>query len=391
MLDPTNDSPLRIGFDVGGTNTDAAVIDERNTILFAFKRPTTTDVSVGIRYALDAVVDALGDQTGRVSALMLGTTHATNAVVERRGLDRVGVIRLGRSAASAVPPLSGWPSALRKASIAGVVELDGAHLPDGHPIAPLDLDGLRRFLDRIAGTAATFAVAGVFSPSSPDQEREVADLIRNHLGPVPVSLSHEVGTLGLIERENATVLNAALHTTANGVVEALKTAVRERGLMVDTFLAQNDGSLMTGEYAKRFPVLTVGSGPSNSIRGAALLTGLDDAIVIDVGGTHHRSGRAGGRLRMGVGGRIGHWRRTDQLPDAGRHRTALRRRHHPPPTRALPRLGRMPHPRPGPQLRRRGASPHRCRCGRGPLDHTGTVPVWRCPPRPVFRCARPLR
>src|SRR5207245_4864707 len=100
-----------------------------------------------------------------------------------------------------------------------------------------------------------------------------------------VSLSHEIGTVGLLERENATVLNAALTAVAHEVNEALEAALASRQLDALVFFAQNDGTLMAQEQAIRFPVLTIGSGPANSIRGAAYLTGIRDAIVADVAGT----------------------------------------------------------------------------------------------------------
>ncbi|KAE9658269.1 hydantoinase/oxoprolinase family protein, partial [Escherichia coli] len=122
--------------------------------------------------------------------------------------------------------------------------------------------------------------------SFPEQELEVAALVADHVGvDLPVSLSHEIGALGLLERENATVLNAALHGIARDVTQGLLTVVDEERLDAATFFAQNDGTLMAVEYAARYPVLTIGSGPANSIRGAAFLSGADDAIIIDIGGT----------------------------------------------------------------------------------------------------------
>ncbi|NEK79403.1 MAG: hydantoinase/oxoprolinase family protein, partial [Xanthomonas perforans] len=72
---------------------------------------------------------------------------------------------------------------------------------------------------------------------------------------------------------------------ARSVTRALLTVVEEEGLDAVTYFAQNDGTLMSLDYAAQYPVLTIGSGPANSIRGAAYLSGVDDAIVVDVGGT----------------------------------------------------------------------------------------------------------
>jgi N-methylhydantoinase A/oxoprolinase/acetone carboxylase beta subunit len=273
---------LRIGIDVGGTNTDAVVLGADGRVIAKAKRPTTPEVTEGLRAALGAVLEALGDGAPRVSRVMLGTTHATNAILERRNLGRVAVLRLGAPATTSVPPLSGWPDDLRAAVSAGEAVVGGGHYVDGREIGPPDLDAIRRFLDGVEAEAV--AVTSVFSPASGAHERLAAELITGEYG-LPVSLSHEIGSLGLLERENATVLNAALYGVAAHVTGALSAALAERGLGARPYLAQNDGTLMTLEHAARLPVSTIGSGPANSLRGAAYLSGVPDAIVVDVGGT----------------------------------------------------------------------------------------------------------
>ncbi|PVE98238.1 hydantoinase/oxoprolinase family protein [Microbacterium sp. TPD7012] len=276
---------LAIGVDVGGTNTDAVVLDGDGRVRAWTKRATTDDITGGIRAGIRDVLAAIGDDRSRVSRVMLGTTHATNAIVQRRQLDRVAMIRLGAPAATEYPPLTGWPDDLVRMVLAGSAMLGGGHMVDGTPISPLDRDGILRFVDGLDDFDA-IAVAGIFSPSSPEQELEVAELLRGHLGQdTRVFLSQDIGPTGLLERENATLLNAALYSVARSVTEALVTVVAEEGLDATTFFAQNDGTLMSLDYAAQYPVLTIGSGPANSIRGAAYLSGHDDAIVIDVGGT----------------------------------------------------------------------------------------------------------
>ena len=277
---------LSIGVDVGGTNTDAVVLDGAGAVLAWTKQPTTDDVTGGIRAGIAHVLDEIGPERDRVSRVMLGTTHATNAIVQRRSLARVAVIRLGAPAGTEFPPLSVWPADLRSAVLAGATMVGGGFMVDGYPIAPLDRDGISRFLHEVEGSFEAVAVTGIFSPSFPDQEREVADLIADRLGDdIPVFLSQDMGPIGLLERENATVLNAALHSVAREVTRALQTVVDEQGLDAVTFFAQNDGTLMGLDFAARYPVLTIGSGPANSIRGAAFLSGVENAIVVDVGGT----------------------------------------------------------------------------------------------------------
>jgi N-methylhydantoinase A/oxoprolinase/acetone carboxylase beta subunit len=276
---------LRLGVDVGGTNTDAVVLDRDDALRARAKVPTTTDVSTGIASAIAAVVGALGEGRERITHAMLGTTHATNAVLERRHLRRVAVLRIGAPATFSIRPLYGWPGDLRGVISAGETIVGGGFEFDGREIAPLDTDAIANFAGSVAGVAQGVAVTGVFAAVSPDHEMTARDVLRKELGDIHVSLSHEIGSLGLIERENATVLNAALTGVAGDVAGAFDEALTANGLDPVTFFTQNDGTLMDLEYALRFPVLTIGSGPANSIRGAAYLTGSRDAIVVDVGGT----------------------------------------------------------------------------------------------------------
>ena len=105
---------FRLGIDVGGTNTDAVILDLSGQIVAKVKSPTTPDVGTGIVNALRSVLTTSGLPPGSIRYAMLGTTHCTNAVVTRRGLSAVGVIRLGAPATLAVEPLLTWPSDLRR-------------------------------------------------------------------------------------------------------------------------------------------------------------------------------------------------------------------------------------------------------------------------------------
>ena len=276
---------LRVGIDVGGTHTDAAVLDTSDQLVAKAKVPTSSDVTEGVTAALAAVLREPGVDPPRVSHVMLGTTHATNAVLERRSLQRVAVLRLAAPATLTVRPLLAWPADLRAAVSAGEAIVGGGIEVDGRELAPLDEDAVRRFLAEHAGAVDGVAITGMFSPAAPEQELRARELAAEELGDVHVSLSHEVGSLGLIERENATVLNAALAAVAQDVAAALESALEAHGLDAIVMFAQNDGTLMALDYAVRNPVLTIGSGPANSLRGAAFLSGVSDALVADVGGT----------------------------------------------------------------------------------------------------------
>jgi N-methylhydantoinase A/oxoprolinase/acetone carboxylase beta subunit len=275
---------MRIGIDVGGTNTDAVVVDETGTVVASTKTATTPDPADGIRLALAQVVDKV--DTSRIGQAMLGTTHPANAIIQRSGLDRVGVLRIAAPSSLAVRPGASWPSDLLTAVIGPTAIVRGGFEYDGSEIAPLDEDAVRAFARECAGTVRAVAISSAFAPVVSDHEQRAAAIIADEVGQaLELSLSHEIGALGLLERENATILNAALIGVARGVVDGFDAVLRERGLEIDSFLTQNDGTLVTAEEAVRLPILTIGSGPTNSMRGACALAGRSDALVVDVGGT----------------------------------------------------------------------------------------------------------
>ena len=277
---------LRLGIDVGGTNTDAVVLDERANLLASFKSPTTPDVTAGIRNALHGLVTAQpGLDVGGIKHAMLGTTHCTNAILERRNLNRVGLVRIGAPATLAIPPFVGWPPDLRAAIGGHYAVVEGGHEYDGREIRPLDLRAIYDAAQSFKGKVDALAVVGAFAAVDASHERRAAEVLRDVLGDLPLTYSHEIGSLGLLERENASILNAAVVDAARAAAAGFERALREHRIDARLFFSQNDGTLMALDYAVRYPILTVASGPANSIRGAAFLSGVRDGAVVDVGGT----------------------------------------------------------------------------------------------------------
>jgi N-methylhydantoinase A/oxoprolinase/acetone carboxylase beta subunit len=274
----------RLGLDVGGTNTDAVIMDVAGRVIAKVKVPGTPDITGGIVAAIDAVLRAPGADPARISHVMLGTTHATHAVMERASLRRVAVLRIGGPATHSVRPMFGWPPDLADAVCAGAAIVAGGIEFDGQDLSPLDTDAIARFLGQVAGAADGVAITSVFAPVSARHELLAAEVVKHELGEVPISLSHEIGSIGLLERENATILNGALAGMARDVAGAMRHALTVHGLAPVLLFTQNDGTLMGLDQALRYPVRTIGGGPASSIRGAAFLTGISDSLVIDVGG-----------------------------------------------------------------------------------------------------------
>jgi N-methylhydantoinase A/oxoprolinase/acetone carboxylase beta subunit len=276
---------LRIGVDVGGTNTDAVLMNGLSVVSKA-KTPTTPDVTTGIATAMRRVLEASGTPTAAISGVMIGTTHFTNAVVERQHLEPTAAIRLGLPATLALPPMVDWPDDLADVLGRHVYLCHGGHEFDGRAISPLDAGEIRAVAREIAAKGITaVAVTSVFSPANPGMEEDAAAIIRAILPGAQVTISSDIGRVGLLERENAAILNACLGKLARETVVAFRQAIADLDIAAPLYLTQNDGTLMSADYAERFPVLTFASGPTNSMRGAAFLSGLRDAIVVDIGGT----------------------------------------------------------------------------------------------------------
>mgnify|MGYP001043607463 FL=1 len=276
---------IRIGIDVGGTNTDAVVMDGA-TVIAGVKAATTGDVMTGVVNALKAVLEASKMDASAIDVVMIGTTHFTNAVVQRRDLAKTAAVRLGLPATASLPPMVDWPEDLR-AAIGGTGYLaHGGNEFDGRVISPLDEKELLGIAEDIKAKGInTIAITSVFSPVTGEFEKQAGEIFARALPGVHITLSSDIGRIGLLERENAAIMNACLRDLSRHVIEAFRKAITETGIKGRFYLTQNDGTLMDAAFAEKFPVLTFASGPTNSMRGAAFLSGVADAIVVDIGGT----------------------------------------------------------------------------------------------------------
>ncbi len=277
----------KLGIDVGGTNTDAVLIDENLHVVADLKRPTSGDIYDGILDAVRAVLEQSGVDRSQIGQAMLGTTQCTNAIVERKHLAPIGILRIGAPATLGILPMVDWAEDIQKIAVGSAV-VGGGFEYDGKELAPFDEAAARAFfLEMKEKGVKSIAISCVFSTVRNDHELAAAKLCRQVMGDdVHVSISSEIGSMGLIERENATILNAALWQVAERFTEGFARSLAEEGITnADVYLSQNDGTLMTMEHARRYPILTIACGPTNSIRGASYLSSLKDAIVIDVGGT----------------------------------------------------------------------------------------------------------
>ena len=309
----------KLGIDVGGTNTDAVLIDENLNVVASVKQHTTSNIYDGILNAVRAVLDRSGVNRSEIGQAMLGTTQCTNAIVERKNLAPIGIMRIGAPASRGIPLMVDWAEDLKKIAVKTAI-VGGGFEYDGKELAPFDVAAATAFFEELkAQEVKSVAISCVFSTVRNDHELEAARLCKEVMGEdVHVSISSEIGSMGLIERENATILNAALYKVAESFTEGFAQSLADEGVTnAQIYLSQNDGTLMTMEYARRYPILTIACGPTNSIRGASYLSQLKNAIVIDVGGTTTDLGviQNGFPRESGVAVTIGGVRTNFRMPD----------------------------------------------------------------------------
>ncbi len=277
----------RIGIDIGGTNTDAILMDASQHLISSIKVPTSQDIAEGFTQALNQLLLQSKVKRDEIQSISVGTTHATNAILQGTHLNRVGVIRIAGQMPTAIPSCYGWPTALQKAVFVGTESISGGFDCQNKEITLFNSmqakDAIQKLLEK---GAESLAIIGVFSPMNPDHELLTAEIIKSICGNCfPYALSHEVGGIGFIERENTTILNAALKRVMSEGFSQLSRIKNSLGISGSLFFTQNNGSLISVKQAIDNPILTISAGPTNSFIGASQLTGLRDAIIVDIGGT----------------------------------------------------------------------------------------------------------
>ena len=325
----------RLGIDVGGTNTDAVIIDGDLNLIAATKSPTTEDVMDGIKAAMHEVLSQIGGDAAAEHRLRHVGNHALHQRHRRaQAPEQGGGHPPGRARDDRHQLHGRLADVLKDAMRVRDFLAHGGNEFDGREISAIDEDELREIATVIRDEGVeSAAVVGVFSPGVRRAREARAAILADMLGEdFPITLSSEIGSLGFLERENASILNAALHDVAHTTASSFQKALGGGGLAdIAVYLCQNDGTLMSVDYAKRYPIFTIACGPTNSIRGASFLTNELDAVVVDIGGTTTDVGVLAHGFPAREHDRRRDRRRAHELPHArpgvGRTRRRLDRAH----------------------------------------------------------------
>jgi N-methylhydantoinase A/oxoprolinase/acetone carboxylase beta subunit len=277
----------KIGVDIGGTHTDAVLIDKKKKIIAWKKTATTQPIEIGFSKVLSLLLSEQNVNCLGVEEVLVGTTHALNAILQMEELEPVGLIRLAGHQPQIIPPCFEWPVDLRNIILRDWNQIDGGYECDGRNLTGLKICNVLKSVEAFLKKGiANIAINGVFSPLYPEQEKIVKETIQTNFGDaVSITLGHSLGGIGYIERENAAILNATLKEVMSRGFKDLQKVCLSLGLKCPIFLTQNNGSRLSFESALEFPVLTISAGATNSFIGAAKLADVDNAIVVDIGGT----------------------------------------------------------------------------------------------------------
>lgn len=261
---------IGLGIDTGGTYTDSVILDmDSGRILSRAKDLTTrNDLVIGITGSIGKHRPEL---LKKISLVSLSSTLATNSVVEGKGC-RAGLISIGRR-------YDGTVTADVYAQVAG------SHDLKGNEKVPLDEEAAKAALSEMKGKVDAIAITGYLSIRNPEHEERLAHLADEILG-IPVVQGHELSSgLGFNERTTTALMNARLIPVITDLIESVKKSLAKFGIDAPLMIVKGDGTVLNEASAVKRPVETVLSGPASSLTGAKALTGLKDAVMIDIGGT----------------------------------------------------------------------------------------------------------
>lgn len=268
---------FRLGIDTGGTFTDAVLVDDQNSIIASFKSLTTRyDLTIGIANAMGGLP---ADKFKNISLVSLSTTLTTNSVVEERG-------------ASICVLLAGYNQRqVEQSGILDIVEnnqvclLSGGHTALGEESEELDEASSRLAIIQHKDSVSAFAISSMFGTRNTTHEIKLRALVESLTGK-PVACGHELASgLGAPQRALTAALNARMVPFIQRLINSVKQILETQNINAPLMIVKGDGSLIGVETALQQPVATVLSGPAASVVGACALSGLNNAIVADMGGT----------------------------------------------------------------------------------------------------------
>ncbi|MGW8886145.1 hydantoinase/oxoprolinase N-terminal domain-containing protein [Streptomyces sp. NPDC055749] len=258
---------MRLGIDVGRTTTAAVLVGPDG----ATAARAVVASAPSLDHSLHAVLDALDGSPYRTCRVVCLTTDLGRAPYTP---SPVAVLRISPPSHPALGPTAHHHGLTRV--------VDGGSSLTGRPLAPLDRAGIEAFAQEAADASiSSFAVCAAGSPARPEPELAAASVIARRLPGARITLSYEIGSPGLRERENAAAANAALGDWAEQLTATAGQVLRARGVTAPLHFARDDAGMVSADYVRRYPVIATVSAAACALRGAALLAGAGRAVVVD--------------------------------------------------------------------------------------------------------------
>jgi N-methylhydantoinase A/oxoprolinase/acetone carboxylase beta subunit len=276
--DNSSTRSLVLGIDTGGTYTDGVLLEYNSRRVLATHKSLTTkrDFAIGIERVIEGIHI---DDPSEIRMVSVSTTLATNAIAEGKG-KRVVLLLIGYD-----PELISSFKMEGRFATPYFYYFAGGHDLYGREKEPLDLPAILEKVNEIKGQIDAIAVSSYFSPLNPEHENRVYRAVSS-VCDLPIVLGHQLSTkLGSVERATTAALNASLLAVLQDFIIAVRRAMERRQIDAPLMVVRGDGTLMSDEFAARTPVETIHSGPAASAIGGRFLAGLDDMLVVDVGGT----------------------------------------------------------------------------------------------------------
>ncbi len=270
---------VRVGLAVGGALDAGVVLDAEDEVLARCAVPGEG----GLAHRVAALFDALGDavEPAAIDRVVLATS-LTRPLYRPKACALVGVLRIGAPAGNSVPPFTRWPADLTAVVRGPVSMVAGGHDYDGREAAALDAGAVEAFAQRCRGVARAVAVTAINAQANRAHEERAARILGDVLGPdIPVVTGGDEGGLGLLERENAAVLDATLSPAAHRALDEVFAVMAARGMPDELYLLRGDGTVFPAQSAARRPFRTAGALHSSARTGGVHLAGESTVVVVD--------------------------------------------------------------------------------------------------------------
>lgn len=269
---------LAIGIDTGGTCTDGVLLQYKTRKILRTAKTLTTksDLKLGVIKAID-MLDI--ESPEKVKLVGISSTLATNSIAVGSAR-KVGLLLIGYD-----KKLIDDFGLKEKLSTEVIEYFEGGHNSQGDEKAPLDEEGLKRWLAENHQKIDAIAISSYFSPLNSDHEDRAFEIVQE-MCDLPVVMGHQLSThIDSIKRAATASLNASLVSVMHDFINAVQESLRSHNITAPLMIVRGDGTLMPCSEAIQKPVETVLSGPAASAIGGDFITRQHSSLVIDIGST----------------------------------------------------------------------------------------------------------